>query len=257
MDSSTTTTTTSTTPINQKKKGGGGGPKGKFNNATGVRFNSISMLPTTSVHHKHYIGLYTGYGVKILDYDQGVDLYSHGCFGKGNLSRSVPLFDNIKNSTTGSTEPTKIEINNKQKQQQDHDDVNANNKKILYKMTIDECWNVFSKEEPNFLANYIGYHYFRSIGWVPKSGIKYGCDFVLYKMKPDLIHAQYGVAIQYYKNNSKRTNNNNNSDNNNNNNNETQIVAESLLNKVKGIRELTTWDDLCGLNRVSESVAKK
>ena len=37
-------------------------------------------------------------------------------------------------------------------------------------------WCAFCEAKQEFIPNYVSYHYFRSKGWVPKMGIKYGTD---------------------------------------------------------------------------------
>jgi len=44
-------------------------------------------------------------------------------------------------------------------------------------MDLDSMWRVFSDLSPRFPECYIAYHYFRSKGWVPKTGLKVGSDF--------------------------------------------------------------------------------
>jgi len=44
-------------------------------------------------------------------------------------------------------------------------------------MDLDRMWSVFTSLSPRFLERYIAYHHFRSIGWVPKTGLKFGTDF--------------------------------------------------------------------------------
>lgn len=44
-------------------------------------------------------------------------------------------------------------------------------------LSILQLWGMFRSAQPNFEITYAAYHYFRSKGWVPKSGIKYGTDF--------------------------------------------------------------------------------
>lgn len=40
-----------------------------------------------------------------------------------------------------------------------------------------------------FLVSYIAYHHFRSIGWVVKPGIKFCCDWLLYRRGPAFSHS--------------------------------------------------------------------
>lgn len=46
-----------------------------------------------------------------------------------------------------------------------------------------------------FLVNYAVYHYYRSLGWVVKSGIKFCVDLLLYKRGPVFHHAEFGVVV--------------------------------------------------------------
>lgn len=41
-----------------------------------------------------------------------------------------------------------------------------------------------------FLLSYIAYHHYRSLGWAVKSGIKFCCDWLLYKRGPVFGHAE-------------------------------------------------------------------
>ncbi|KIH87125.1 tRNA-splicing endonuclease subunit [Sporothrix brasiliensis 5110] len=46
-----------------------------------------------------------------------------------------------------------------------------------------------------FLLHYAVYHHFRSLGWVPRHGIKFGVDWMLYGKGPALDHAEFGVMV--------------------------------------------------------------
>ncbi|XP_069795945.1 tRNA-splicing endonuclease subunit Sen2 isoform X2 [Narcine bancroftii] len=63
-------------------------------------------------------------------------------------------------------------------------------------LTIVKLWEAFSAIQPGFKTNYMGYHYFRSKGWVPKTGLKYGTDFLLYRKGPPFYHASYSVVVE-------------------------------------------------------------
>ena len=39
--------------------------------------------------------------------------------------------------------------------------------------------------------HYAAYHYYRSLGWVVKGGIKFCVDYLLYKRGPVFQHAEY------------------------------------------------------------------
>ncbi|KAH6665741.1 hypothetical protein B0J14DRAFT_492047 [Halenospora varia] len=51
-----------------------------------------------------------------------------------------------------------------------------------------------SPDDP-FMLNYIVYHHYRSLGWVPRSGIKFSVDLMLYMRGPVFTHAEFGVII--------------------------------------------------------------
>ncbi|KAJ4416166.1 tRNA splicing endonuclease subunit sen2 [Gnomoniopsis sp. IMI 355080] len=46
-----------------------------------------------------------------------------------------------------------------------------------------------------FLVNYAVYHHFRSLGWVPRPGVKFGVDWLLYMRGPVFDHAEYGLVV--------------------------------------------------------------
>lgn len=46
-----------------------------------------------------------------------------------------------------------------------------------------------------FMISYVVYHHYRSLGWVPRPGIKFSCDMMLYHRGPVFDHAEFGVII--------------------------------------------------------------
>ncbi|KAH6611530.1 trna-splicing endonuclease subunit sen2 [Trichoderma cornu-damae] len=58
-----------------------------------------------------------------------------------------------------------------------------------------------SPDEPDlepddgFLVHYAAYHHFRSLGWVPRAGIKFGVDWLLYARGPVFDHAEFGLIV--------------------------------------------------------------
>ncbi|XP_045846974.1 tRNA-splicing endonuclease subunit Sen2 isoform X2 [Meles meles] len=63
-------------------------------------------------------------------------------------------------------------------------------------LTILKLWKAFTAVQPTFRTTYMAYHYFRSKGWVPKVGLKYGTDLLLYRKGPPFYHASYSVIIE-------------------------------------------------------------
>lgn len=46
-----------------------------------------------------------------------------------------------------------------------------------------------------FMLSYTVYHHYRSAGWVVRSGIKFGVDYLLYNKGPAFSHAEFAVVI--------------------------------------------------------------
>lgn len=49
--------------------------------------------------------------------------------------------------------------------------------------------------DDGFLVHYAVYHHFRSLGWVPRAGIKFGVDWLLYTRGPVFDHAEFGLMV--------------------------------------------------------------
>lgn len=49
--------------------------------------------------------------------------------------------------------------------------------------------------DDSFLVHYSVYHHFRSMGWVPRGGIKFGVDWMLYTRGPVFDHAEFGLIV--------------------------------------------------------------
>ncbi|KAK0217988.1 hypothetical protein IW262DRAFT_1107826 [Armillaria fumosa] len=78
-------------------------------------------------------------------------------------------------------------------------------------MSLEQIWNTFQQVHlfppiPNapvqplqfdnpFLINYVVYHYYRSLGWVVRGGLKFCVDYLLYKRGPVFSHAEFSVVI--------------------------------------------------------------
>lgn len=45
------------------------------------------------------------------------------------------------------------------------------------------------------VRQYVAYHHYRSHGWCVRSGIKFGCDYLLYKRGPPFQHAQFCITV--------------------------------------------------------------
>jgi len=59
-----------------------------------------------------------------------------------------------------------------------------------------QMWDRFCNLEKDFPLRYRVYHHYRTEGWVPRSGYKFGCDWALYKQGPAFYHATYTVRVE-------------------------------------------------------------
>lgn len=97
---------------------------------------------------------------------------------------------------------------------------------------LTEMWHTFSRRQKTFVPNYIAYHYYRSKGWVPKTGLKFGTDFLIYKEGPSFYHGSYSVIVK-------------------------MVMEGSLIADPKYPDRDLSWTSLAGLNRLTEQVAKE
>lgn len=68
-------------------------------------------------------------------------------------------------------------------------------------LDISTIWREFRKittqsnNKLDFAIEYGVYHYFRTRGWIVKSGENYGTNFLLYKESPSIDHSRFAVVI--------------------------------------------------------------
>lgn len=55
--------------------------------------------------------------------------------------------------------------------------------------------SVPSEPDDPFMISYAAYHHFRSMGWVVRSGVKFGVDYLLYNRGPAFSHAEFSVVV--------------------------------------------------------------
>lgn len=97
--------------------------------------------------------------------------------------------------------------------------------------------SIASVPDDPFMLSYAAYHHFRAMGWVVRSGIKFGVDYLLYNRGPAFSHAEFAVLVipsyadEYW--------------------NGTDAQKRSLESKTK-----TSWWWLHGINRVQAQVHK-
>jgi tRNA splicing endonuclease len=87
-------------------------------------------------------------------------------------------------------------------------------------------WRRLCAARRDFQLLYLAYHHYRSKGWIPRTGLQYGADFVLYQRHPALAHSDYSVLVL-------------------------------PLGGVAGGRPPLTWHDLQVCNRLTTQVGKR
>ncbi|KAI9560651.1 tR-splicing endonuclease subunit Sen2 [Daphnia sinensis] len=202
-------------------------------------FGTVIYSPSSPPNY-YIVGRFNGCSVEIEDVEQKQLLYSYGCFGKGNLSRSLP---NFKSSVNDVSETSNLMVEEAFFLSYV---VGCLQVKFEEKfLNLDEIWDLFMKTTNNFLSRYLSYQHFRLSGWVVRSGLKFGGDFsmlclfefffsthndgihfhvVLYKQGPEFHHASYSVVVR------DQNTSNENSD---------------------------SWIQLATVNRITESVSKE
>lgn len=65
----------------------------------------------------------------------------------------------------------------------------------LYKLFV-QLQDDKKGDSREFMNRYAAYYYYRSKGWVVKSGLKFGSDFLLYERGPSQSHARYSVIVE-------------------------------------------------------------
>jgi len=65
----------------------------------------------------------------------------------------------------------------------------------LCNISADEMLHEFIKKYPRFPHHYIAYFHYRSKGWITRSGLQFGSDFVLYQFHPTILHSLLSLLI--------------------------------------------------------------
>lgn len=196
----------------------------------------------------------SGNGALVRSEQQAAALWSHGCFGKGLLSRSRPerleggepakraksakggkerprpTSDNPFHGTALERPRTLAALLGTQ-----HEPVHLMPEETLYLMHAERCltltgvppdfgpeqlWAHFAGLQQRFPLLYFAYVHYRRQGWVVRAGSKMGCDLTLYQDNPAKMHAQHSVLV------------------------------------LDARAPMPSWPELLGIGRVSENVKK-
>ena len=146
-------------------------------------------LPTGSL-----CGELRGTGVWISD-PASVESLGGRSFGKGSLSRTIPEYRQ-KRKTVGNVQEHLILLLEEAFflafAVQCLEVVDASATKLSTSMLWGNCCALQS----NFPARYACYHHARSRNWLPKSGLKFGADLMLYPLSTAAAHAAFAVVVQ-------------------------------------------------------------
>uniref|UniRef100_A0A0N5BRZ4 tRNA-intron lyase n=1 Tax=Strongyloides papillosus TaxID=174720 RepID=A0A0N5BRZ4_STREA len=63
------------------------------------------------------------------------------------------------------------------------------------KLTIDQFWKICVDFNDKFLVDYAVYKFFKDRYWVVRSGLNFGCKYILYKNSPEVCHGNAAVYI--------------------------------------------------------------
>mmetsp|Transcript_26283 Transcript_26283/g.43998 ORF Transcript_26283/g.43998 Transcript_26283/m.43998 type:complete len:257 (+) Transcript_26283:581-1351(+) len=62
-------------------------------------------------------------------------------------------------------------------------------------MTPEDCYESFRQTHTGFVHLYVAFHHFRRKGWLPRAGLQYGTQYVLYRQHPSQCHSDYCVLV--------------------------------------------------------------
>lgn len=146
---------------------------------------------------------------------------SSGSIGKGNLSRSAPCYSNppapnrrgralrqlfaLESRHTASHAAPRADVEHLQLSL-----VEAYYAAfVLHSLVLHDAagitlnsprdtWHLFCKRAaPHFAPTFVAYCHYRAAGWLPRSGLKYGVDWVLYKGDKRHTHSPFCVILRF------------------------------------------------------------
>ncbi|KAM8716177.1 hypothetical protein ACLKA7_003115 [Drosophila subpalustris] len=139
---------------------------------------------------KPYQGVFNGLCVEVKDSEESQIrvLYENGCYGQGSRSRGGPatgmasetLLLGLEEACMLSYFLEALEIR----------DLSGN--KINWETYLKSA----QEYDEKFVYKLAAYLYLKSKGWIIKSGMKFGGDFLIYKQSPSQYHASFLVIVQ-------------------------------------------------------------
>lgn len=215
----------------KEMKGGSIKKKQKFGN--GSERSSLKSPGSLSL-----VGELNGNGCLITSEAECSQLWWHGCFGRGLMSRSRPeRLSGSRQQREATSAASPFYGSGPVKSPRAllgvaNEPVHLTPEETLYLMHVFGClrlepplpveqvWRFFVEAQPRMPLLYFAYHHYRRLGWVVRAGSKMGCDLVLYQDNPGLVHAQHSILV------------------------------------LDNAQPMPSWPELLGIGRVSENVRK-
>ncbi len=169
------------------------------------------------------IGYWMGRSVWVMNPEHMNILWTiSDAYGKGNLSRSAPTYSSSIDTTLtkGKAARQLIALEKQESKstglQSSRDGIehlqltlveayyatfHAKKMELFTRIgePLDDAsrvWEIFSKQLPQFAERFAAYSHYRATGWMPRSGLKYGVDWVLYPLGFEKhSHAPYCVIV--------------------------------------------------------------
>lgn len=163
------------------------------------------------------------FGCYILSPSSIQEIHSQGCFGKGEFSRSKPMNDVHEYNDRSAMEQaqlymkkinensdkTEIDIryDTKERIVLSHEEtfylvyhdclevIEVKTVKSNRKIEKEELFQLFCSVK-GFEIKWAVYYYLRNLGWIVKSGLRFGVDYILYSDHPEKSHSLYGVVLK-------------------------------------------------------------
>ena len=164
----------------------------------GYPWFSMSSLPSCFVSPTGLITVLTPSSIS--------SVYLNGYYGKGGLSRSGPEHNNEEYLHL-SMEETFYLCRKKMLNvyyfrppaASGWSEIEESENYVVEYSTLlnpKQVFDLFAGISKPFVVNFLAYHYFRKLGWIPKSGLRFGTDFLLYSDHPSKAHSLYSIIIQ-------------------------------------------------------------
>jgi tRNA-intron lyase len=151
---------------------------------------------------------------KITSYNGGLNIYVKrkedyenlwfgGCYGRGVLSRSQPVFEKRYNEESFRKKGGEEILFINPLYAEEWLSLSPEETIFLHLIealevegwNLNDLWVKFCENQKKFPQMYSAYHYYRMQGFVVKYGINYGCDYVLYRKGPVFDHSVVGIIV--------------------------------------------------------------